>query len=71
MHKDSQIQDSLLRVKDIVRNPKTGAPGLLGVSRSHFLQGVKDRKYPQPCRYNGATCWRASEIQKYIQEGGQ
>ncbi|WP_081974999.1 helix-turn-helix transcriptional regulator [Novilysobacter arseniciresistens] len=58
--------DSLLRVRDITRDPKTGTPGLLGISRSTFLQGVKDGRYPRPLKLGGSTCWRASDIQRLI-----
>lgn len=66
----TQYSDSLLRVRDICRNPKTGSPGLLGISRSTFLQGVKDQRYPQPVRLGpGITCWRASDLSDLLANG--
>lgn len=58
---------SYLRLRQIVGNKKKGeppVPGILPVSRSHFLQMVKDGKAPQPVRTLGqrVTCWKASDI---------
>ncbi len=47
--------NKLLRVKGVLQ--------ILPVSRSHFLQGVKDGLYPKPIKLSQrVTCWRESDI---------
>lgn len=59
----------LLRVDQIVRDRKRGIPGLLPISRSSFLQGVKDGRYPQPVKLGPrTTCWRAGEILALVEQ---
>ena len=49
-------KDRLLRLNQII-------PDILPVSRSHFWQGVKDGRYPQPIKISERiTVWRESEI---------
>ena len=62
MSKDSKIPDlenipneGLLRVKQLLR--------FIPVSRSHWWQGVKEGRYPQPLKLSERiTVWRASDI---------
>ena len=52
-----------LRVSEIANNRRTGAKGILPVSRSTWLQWVKDGKAPQPIRLSaGVTIWRTSDV---------
>jgi prophage regulatory protein len=49
-------KDRLLRLSQII-------PDILPVSKSHFWQGVKDGRYPQPIKLSKwITAWRESDI---------
>ena len=55
--------NKLLRVRDIVRDKKTGTFGYLPISKSAWWQGVAEGKYPQPIKLGPkTTCWRESDI---------
>ena len=55
--------DKLLRVRDIVRDKKSGNFGYLPISTSAWWQGVAEGKYPQPIKLGPkTTCWRESDI---------
>jgi predicted DNA-binding transcriptional regulator AlpA len=60
--------DPLLKISDIVRNPKKRGYSLLPVSRSTFLRGVAKGEYPKPVRIAGSQLnyWRLSEIEAVI-----
>ena len=56
-------KNKLLRVRDIVRDKKSGTFGYLPISKSAWWQGVADGKYPQPIKLGPkTTCWRESDI---------
>ncbi|MFA5181073.1 MAG: AlpA family phage regulatory protein [Syntrophales bacterium] len=67
MSKDSTIEEfqelpttGLLRIKQVLK--------FVPVSRSHFWQGVKEKRYPQPIKLSErVTCWRASDIRALIE----
>ena len=55
--------DKLLRVKDIVRDSKSGKSNYLPISKSAWWVGVSEGKYPQPIKLGPkTTCWRESDI---------
>ena len=55
--------NKLLRVRDIVRDKKTGTFGYLPISKSAWWLGVAEGKYPQPIKLGPkTTCWRESDI---------
>ena len=55
--------NKLLRVRDIVRDKKSGTFGYLTISKSAWWQGVAEGKYPQPIKLGPkTTCWRESDI---------
>jgi predicted DNA-binding transcriptional regulator AlpA len=55
--------NKLLRVRDIVRDKKSGTFGYLPISKSAWWQGVAEGKYPQPIKLGPkTTCWRESDI---------
>lgn len=61
------MSDTFLRLTHLVNNPKTKAKGLLGVSRSYFLSGVKSGLFPKGIRLSPRVCvWRKSEIDAFI-----
>lgn len=52
-----------LRVSDIVRNRKTGQPGILPISSATLWAWVKAGKLPKPIKLSaGVTVWRRSDI---------
>ena len=54
--------DGLLRVSDVLR--------FIPVSRSHWWQGVKEGRYPQPMKLSErVTVWRVSDIRQLIVGG--
>lgn len=61
------MADSYLRLAQLVNNPKTGARGLLGVSRSFFFNAVKQGLFPKPIKLSPRVCvWRQSDIEAFI-----
>ena len=57
------IQSLFARVSEIANNKRTGKPGIIPVSRSTWLQWVKDGKAPQPIRLSaGVTVWRTADV---------
>ena len=55
--------DKLLRVRDIVRDSKSGKSNYLPISKSAWWLGVSEGKYPQPIKLGPkTTCWRESDI---------
>jgi len=59
-------QMAFLRADQIVWNrSKTNAP-LLPISKSSFLEGVRDGKYPQPIKIGKITVWPTEEILDFL-----
>lgn len=57
---------AFLRAEQIAWNrSKTNSP-LLPISRSSFLEGVRDGKYPQPIKIGKITVWPTDEIFAFI-----
>ena len=53
-------QEGLLRIGGVLK--------LIPVSRSHWWQGVKEGKYPQPSKLSErVTAWRASDIRAIVE----
>ena len=69
MSKDSVVpelknipNEGLLRIAQVLR--------FIPVSRSHWWQGVKEGRYPQPMKLSErVTVWRASDIRQLITGG--
>jgi len=56
-------QTGLLRIKQVLQ--------FVPVSRSHWWQGVKERRYPQPIKLSQrVTCWRVEDIRALFEKGG-
>lgn len=54
--------EGLLRVSQVLK--------FIPVSRSHWWQGVKEKRYPQPMKLSErVTVWRASDIRQLIVGG--
>ena len=64
--RDRYAQMEFLRVDQIVWNrTKTNTP-LLPVSKSSFLEGVRDGKYPPPIKIGKITVWPTEEIFDFL-----
>jgi prophage regulatory protein len=56
----------LLRLKDII------APnGLVPVSRSTWLAGIKDGRFPAPVKIGAINFWHADEVHAFIDACGR
>lgn len=61
------MADSFLRLSQIVNCPRMGTTGLLSISRSFFLDGVKKGRFPKPVKLSArVSVWRRSEIEDVI-----
>lgn len=61
------MADSFLRLTQIVNCPRMGTTGLLSISRSFFLDGVKKGRFPKPVKLSArVSVWRRSEIEDLI-----
>jgi hypothetical protein len=64
--------NGLLRVKQIIGNPKASPPipPIIPVSRSSWWDGVKSGRFPQPIKLGPmTTCWRVSDIMALLEQG--
>jgi predicted DNA-binding transcriptional regulator AlpA len=63
--------DSLMRLSQIIGNPRDGSPALIPVSKSSWWLGVKNGRYPAPVKLGPrTTAWRSSEIAELIEKLG-
>jgi prophage regulatory protein len=59
-NREAVPQEGLLRIGGVLE--------LIPVSRSHWWQGVKEGKYPQPIKLSErVTVWRASDIRALVE----
>lgn len=67
-------QDSLLRLSQIIGNPKAipPVPAIIPISATSWWNGCKSGKYPKPIKLAPrTTVWRASEVQALVIGGVQ
>jgi len=63
--------EGFLRVWQIVGSKKKNIQGIIPISRSSFLAGVKSGKYPAGVKLGArTTAWKASDIRRLIDELG-
>jgi len=63
---------SLLRLKQIVGDPKKGIPAIIPVSRSTWWEGVKSGRYPSSIKLSArCTAWRTSDIHALLDRLGK
>lgn len=55
-------EGALLRVSDICRNPKTGRPGLLPITRSTWYRWVTDGKAPKALKLGATPVWPIEQV---------
>jgi predicted DNA-binding transcriptional regulator AlpA len=61
--------EGFLRLNQIIGSK--GVPAIIPVSRSSFLQGVKDGRFPKPIKLGKrTTAWEVSKIRKLIEGEG-
>jgi prophage regulatory protein len=59
------MNDRLVRLTDIIGT--NGNNAIIPVSRSTWLSGVKQGRYPQPIKIaKNAVAWRLSEVLKLV-----
>lgn len=59
----SYSQDALVRVPEICRNPKTGEPGILPISRATWYEWVKRGIVPPGRKIGGKTVvWTVRDV---------
>lgn len=66
-------ETGFLRLPQIIGNPKATPPipALLPVSRSTFLNRVKDGTYPQPVKLGArSVAWRVADIRALLEQLG-
>lgn len=64
-------ESSLLRLKQIVGDPKANPPidPLVPVGRSTWWAGVKSGRYPKPLKLGpNTTVWRAADIRALLEK---
>lgn len=67
-----QIQERLLRLPDILGNPRANPPQppLVPVSKATWWAGVASGRFPKPVRLaRRVTAWRYTDILRLIQGG--
>lgn len=55
-----------LRISQIVKHPGNPFP-LIPISRSSWLKGVAEGRYPQPLKLGRSTLWRVEDVRKLIE----
>lgn len=59
----SKNETRYVRVRSIVGDRKSGAPGILPIGESTWWRGVKDGRYPAPIKLSaGVTAWRLEDV---------
>lgn len=72
---EKAADETLVRIADLVRNPKhPGKPSLLPFSKSSLERRVKAGTFPQPLKLGSrVTCWRLGAVRRWLNqqsEGG-
>lgn len=70
--KKNERQERLLRLPQIIGNPKADPPipPRIPVSRSAWFAGVASGRFPQPIRFGKRiSCWHESDILDLMEKG--
>lgn len=60
-------KEGFLRLRQIIGDEKT--PPIIPISRSNFLAGVKEGRFPKPIKLGlRTTAWRVSDIRAFIEK---
>ena len=61
--------NALLRVNQIIGNPKKGIPAIIPISRSGWWAGVRDGRFPKPVKLAPrTTVWHAADVYALIEK---
>lgn len=64
-------EKGFLRLWQIIGDKDKGAPALIPVGRTSFLNGVKSGKYPKPVKLGErTTAWKVQDIRNLIDSMG-
>jgi len=73
--RDQLTKDCLLRLSQIIGNPKADPPipPIIPISKSTWWSGVKSGRFPQPVKTLGPriTAWRAEDIYALVRNYGK
>lgn len=58
--------ESLLRIRQIIGNPKAGIPAIINVSKSTWWSWSAAQLVGPPVRIGGATFWRAADVLRLV-----
>ncbi len=62
---------TLLKLRQILGDPKKGIAPLIPVSRSGWYQGIKEGRFPQPVKLGQrAVAWRSGDIADLLKRLG-
>lgn len=65
-------QKAIDKARFRVQRPRSATRGLFPISRSTWLTGVRNGKYPKPVKLSTkTTVWRVEDIKKLIENTGQ
>jgi hypothetical protein len=69
MH-STKPEDYLIGLKDIIGDKQTNPPkrGLIQVSRSTWLLGATQGRFPKPIKIGGRLLWSYNQIQDFIHQ---
>ena len=75
MDKRPNQQQRLLRLKQIIGDPKATPPlePIIPISRTSWYAGIQDGVYPKPVKMPGgrASFWRSNEVYAVIEDARQ
>lgn len=68
----SDIQDyGFLRIGQIIGNPEKGIKPIIPLSRTAFLKGVREGRFPKPVKLTPrSSAWRAADIRALCEKLG-
>jgi hypothetical protein len=58
--------ESLLRIRQIIGDPKAGIPAIINVSKSTWWSWSAASLVGAPVRIGGATFWRAADVLRLV-----
>ncbi|MEZ2346870.1 helix-turn-helix transcriptional regulator [Terriglobus sp. RCC_193] len=65
-------ETGLLRLPQIIGNPKKGIPALIPVSKSAWWAGIKDGRYPKGVHLGPrTTAWTVESVRALIESVGR
>lgn len=69
---NTESSPQYLRASDIVRNRKTGKPGILPICAATWWALVKAKRAPQPLKLSaGVTVWRREDVLCFAESMGK